>query len=171
MSNPKPTQSTATEERVPVPARLEFDARAASFSRALAHLDHAATKELDRVGFDPGLRELVRVRVSQINGCAYCIDMHTKDARAAGESEQRLYALPVWRETPYFTARERVALAFGETVALMADTHVPQAAYEAVAATFTEEEIAALVSLIVTVNAWNAIGVSTRTWQPGSYEP
>jgi AhpD family alkylhydroperoxidase len=171
MSNPQATQSTVPDDRVAVSARLEFDTHAAGFSRALAHLDHAATKELDRVGIDPGLRELVRARISQINGCAYCIDMHTKDARATGESEQRLYALPAWRETPYFTARERAALAFGEAVTLMADAHVPTAAYEAVAATFTEDEIAALISLIVTVNAWNAIGVSTRTWQPGSYEP
>jgi AhpD family alkylhydroperoxidase len=171
MSNLKDPQTSSADDRVAVSARLDFDARAAGFARALAHLDHAATKELDRVSFDPGLRELVRVRVSQINGCAYCIDMHTKDARATGESEQRLYALPAWRETPYFTARERAALAFGEAVTGMADTHVPQEAYDAVAAEFTEDEIAALVSLIVTVNAWNTIGVSTRTWQPGSYEP
>ena len=84
----------------------------------MAHLDHAATKELDRVDFDPRLRELVRIRASQLNGCAYCIDMHTKDARAIGETEQRLYALPAWRETPYFTDRERAALAFTEAVTL-----------------------------------------------------
>jgi AhpD family alkylhydroperoxidase len=171
MSNSPATQSTAAEDRVGVAARLDFDAHAAGFSRALAHLDHAATKELDRVGLDPSLRELVRVRVSQINGCAYCIDMHTKDARAIGESEQRLYALTAWRETPFFTPRERAALAFGENVALMADSHVPDAAYESVAAEFTADEIAALISLIVTINAWNAIGVSTHTWEPGSYEP
>jgi AhpD family alkylhydroperoxidase len=170
MSDLQDSQTITPDGTTAVSARLDFDARAAGFSRALAHLDHAATKELDRVGLDPRLRELVRVRISQINGCAYCIDMHTKDARASGESEQRLYALPAWRETPYFTARERAALAFGEAATLMADTHVPQAAYEAVAGQFTEDEIAALVSLIVTVNAWNAIGVSTRTWQPGSYE-
>jgi AhpD family alkylhydroperoxidase len=171
MSNSQAAQSSVAEDRVGVAARLDFDAHAAGFSRALAHLDHAATKELDRVGLDPSLRELVRVRVSQVNGCAYCIDMHTKDARAIGESEQRLYALTAWRETPFFTPRERAALAFGETVTLMADNHVPEAAYEAVAAEFTADEIAALISLIVTINAWNAIGVSTHTWEPGSYEP
>jgi AhpD family alkylhydroperoxidase len=137
----------------------------------MGHLDQAATKELDRVDFDPRLRELVRIRASQINGCAYCIDMHTKDARAAGETEQRLYALPAWRETPFFTGRERAALAFTESVTLLADGHVPATAYDAVAAELSPDEVAALVSLIVTINAWNAISVSTRTWVPGSYEP
>ncbi len=121
--------------------------------------------------FDPSLRELVRIRASQLNGCAYCIDMHTKDARAAGESEQRLYALPAWRETPYFSARERAALAFAESVTLLSATHVPQADYDAVAEEFSAEEIAALVSLIVAINAWNAISVATRAWEPGTYQP
>jgi AhpD family alkylhydroperoxidase len=136
----------------------------------MAHLDQAATKQLDKVGFDHRLRELVRIRASQLNGCAYCIDMHTKDARAVGETEQRIYALPAWRETPFFTDRERAALAFTESVTLLADTHVPEQDYQDLAAQFSPEEAAALVSLIVTINAWNAIGVSTRTWQPGSYE-
>ena len=91
----------------------------------MSHLDQAATKELDRVDFDPRLRELVRIRASQLNGCAYCIDMHTKDARAIGETEQRLYALPAWRETPFFTDRERAALAFTESVTLLRRDHVP----------------------------------------------
>ena len=112
-----------------------------------------------------------RLRASQLNGCAYCIDMHSKDARAIGESEQRLYALPAWRETPYFSARERAALAFTESVTLLAAGHVPAADYAVVAAEFGPDEIAALVSLIVTINAWNAIGVSTRAWTPGSYQP
>jgi AhpD family alkylhydroperoxidase len=159
------TTSTTT------PARLDFDSHATAFSKAMAHLDLTATKELDRVDFDPKLRELVRVRASQINGCAYCIDMHTKDARAIGETEQRLYGLSAWRETPYFTARERAALAFTETVTLVAESHVPTADYDAVAAEFTPDEVAALLSLIVTINAWNALSVSTRTWLPGSYQP
>ena len=104
----------------PRPARLRAPTPPAS-TRRWSHLDHAATKELDRVDFDPRLRELVRIRASQLNGCAYCIDMHTKDARAVGETEQRLYALPAWRETPYFTDRERAALAFTEAVTLLAD--------------------------------------------------
>ena len=162
---------TATETTPQIPVRLDFDAHAAGFSRAMAHLDRAATKELDRVNFDPRLRELVRIRASQLNGCAYCIDMHTKDARAVGETEQRLYALPAWRETPFFTSRERAALAFTEAVTLLASTHVPDAAYQEAAAAFSRDEVAALVSLIVTINAWNAIGVSTRAWEPGSYQP
>jgi AhpD family alkylhydroperoxidase len=161
--------TTAGTEQIAV--RLDFDAHAAAFSRALAHLDNAATKQLDAVDFDHRLRELVRIRASQLNGCAYCIDMHTKDARAAGETEQRIYALPAWRETPFFTARERAALAFTESVTLLAQTHVPVAAYDQVAAVYTPDEIAALVSLITVVNAWNTVGVSTRTWVPGSYEP
>jgi AhpD family alkylhydroperoxidase len=170
MTSTEIIQDTTTQG-TPIPVRLDFDAHAAGFSRALAHLDHAATKELDRVDFDAKLRDLVRVRASQLNGCAYCIDMHTKDARAVGETEQRLYALPAWRETPFFSERERAALAFCESVTLMAQGHVPAADYEAVAAHFTEDEVAALVSLIVTINAWNAIGVSTRAWEPGSYQP
>jgi alkylhydroperoxidase family enzyme len=97
--------------------------------------------------------------------------MHTKDARALGETEQRLYALSAWRETPFFDERERAALAFAESVTLLARDHVPAEAYDAVAAEFSPDEIAALVALIVTINAWNAIGVSTRTWVPGSYQP
>jgi AhpD family alkylhydroperoxidase len=163
--------ATDTAIRPQIPVRLDFDTHAAGFARAMAHLDRAATKELDRVDFDPRLRELVRIRASQLNGCAYCIDMHTTDARAIGETEQRIYALPAWRETPYFTVRERAALAFAETVTLLADTHVPDEAYQQVAAVFSADEVGALVSLIVTINAWNTIGVATRTWEPGSYQP
>ena len=162
---------TTTESTTQIPVRLDFDSHAPDFSRALTHLDRAATKELDRAGIDPRLRELVRIRASQINGCAYCIDMHTKDSRAIGETEQRLFALPAWRETPFFDERERAALAFTEQVTLLAADHVPAAAYEAVAARFSPGEVAALVSLIVMINAWNAVGVSTRTWTPGSYQP
>ena len=161
---------TAISETTQIPVRLDFDTYAAGFARAMAHLDQAATKELDRAKLDPRLRELIRIRASQLNGCAYCIDMHTKDARAIGETEQRLYGLAAWAQTPYFTARERAALAFTEAVTLLADTHVPDRAYQAVAAEFSPAEIAALVSLIVTINAWNAIAVSTRAWEPGSYQ-
>src|SRR5580692_1617934 len=153
-----------------IPARLDFDAHAAGFARAMSHLDQAATKELDKADFDVRLRELVRIRASQLNGCAYCIDMHTKDARAAGETEQRIYALPAWRETPFFTTKERAALGFTEAVTLLAQDHVPAKAYAAVAAEYAPEEIAALVSLLVAINAWNTVGVSTRTWIPGTYE-
>ena len=154
-----------------IPVRLDFDSHAAAFSRALSHLDRAATKELDRVEFDPRLRELVRIRASQINGCAYCIDMHATDARAGGETEQRLYALPAWRETSFFSASERAALAFTEAVTLVAVDHVPAESYAAVAEHFSPDEIGALLSLIVVINAWNAVSVATRAWAPGSYEP
>jgi AhpD family alkylhydroperoxidase len=151
--------------------RIDFDAQASGFMRAMAHLDQAATKELDKVDFDVRLRELIRIRASQLNGCAYCIDMHTKDARAAGETEQRIYALPAWRETPFFSARERAALALTESVTLMPQTHVPAGDFAHAAEHFDPAELGALISLIVTINAWNAIGVSTRAWLPGSYQP
>ena len=162
---------TITNETTQIPVRLAFDSFAAGYSRAMAHLDQAATKELDKAEIDPKLRELIRIRVSQLNGCAYCIDMHTKDARAIGETEQRLYALPAWREAPFFTERERAALAFTEAVTQLPVDHVPDQAYEALAARFTADEVAALVALIVAINAWNRIAVSTRTWVPGSYAP
>jgi AhpD family alkylhydroperoxidase len=154
-----------------IPVRLDIDGLAPDFSRAMAHLDKAATKELDRAGIDPLLRELIRVRASQLNGCAFCVDMHTKDARAAGETEQRLYALPVWRDTPFFAARERAALDLTESVTRAAVTQVPDEVYARAAAVLTESELGAIVSLIVTTNAWNAIGVTTRAWLPGSYQP
>jgi AhpD family alkylhydroperoxidase len=162
---------TTAQQQHEIPVRLDFEAHGRDFYRAVTHLDNAATKQLDKVDFDPRLRELVRIRASQLNGCAYCVDMHTKDARAIGESEQRLYALPVWPETPFFSERERAALAFTEAVTLLADEHVPGRAYEAVAEHFSADEIAALVGLIVAINAWNQIAVSTRAWVPGSYEP
>jgi AhpD family alkylhydroperoxidase len=163
-------EETTPQPAFTIPVRLDFDGHAAGFARALAHLDQAATKELDRVDFDPRLRELVQLRASQLNGCAYCIDMHTKDARAVGESEQRLYGISAWRDTPYFSGRERAALAFTEAVTLMAGDHVPDAAYEAVAAHYSPDEVAALLALIITINAWNAVGVATHAWTPGSYE-
>src|SRR6202042_1740476 len=147
---------TTTQSPYEIPVRLDFDTHAADFAKALAHLDHAATKQLDKVEFDPPLRELVRVRASQLNGCAYCIDMHTKDARAVGESEQRLYGISAWRDTPYFSGRQRAPLAFTEAAPLMAGAHVPETAYEAVAANSSPAEVAALLALIITINAWNA---------------
>jgi len=149
-----------------IPVRLDLDRYATGFGRAMAHLDQAATKELDAANIDPLLRELVRVRASQINGCAYCVDMHTRDARAAGETEQRLHAVAVWAEAPFFTDRERAALAFTESVTRVAVTHVPDEAYATVAAEFAPEEVAALLSLIVAINAWNALSVASRSWSP-----
>jgi AhpD family alkylhydroperoxidase len=154
-----------------IPPRIDFEKHAAGFYRAMAHLDQAATKELDNAGIDVRLRELIRIRASQLNGCAFCIDMHTKDARAAGETEQRIYALPAWRETPFFDERERAALELTESVTLMPQTHVPDADFAQAADQFSAAELGALVALIVTINAWNAIGVSTHAWEPGSYQP
>jgi AhpD family alkylhydroperoxidase len=159
------TTATSTE----VPVRLDVDAAIPTFSRAMSHLDNAATREADRVGLEALLRDLVRLRASQLNGCAYCIDMHTKDARAAGETEQRLYGLAAWEETPFFSPRERAALAFTESVTRLAETHVPAADYAAVAEHFSPEEVGALLALIVAINAWNELSVATRAWQPGSY--
>jgi AhpD family alkylhydroperoxidase len=160
-----------TDEPANATARLAFDRHGAEFLRGMSRLARAATKQLDDVDADPLLRELMRIRASQLNGCAYCIDMHTKDARAIGESEQRIYALSAWRETPFFTDRERAALAFTESITLLARDHVPVADYERVAEHFSADEIAALISLIVTINAWNALAVTTRAWLPGSYDP
>jgi AhpD family alkylhydroperoxidase len=158
---------TTTNTTTQTPVRLDIDTLAPTFAKSMAHLDNAATRELDKADIDPKLRELIRLRASQLNGCAYCVDTHSKDARAIGETEQRLFAVAVWQEMPLFTERERAALAFTEAVTLVARDHVPQAAYDAVAELYTQEEIAALVSLIVVINAWNAIGVSTRAWQVG----
>jgi AhpD family alkylhydroperoxidase len=158
---------TATQIHV----RLDVEALAPTVYKAVVQLDRAATRQLDDADLDHRLRELVRIRASQLNGCAYCVDMHTKDARAIGETEQRLYALPVWRETSFFSDRERAALSFTETVTRLSETHVPDCAYEEVAAEFSPAEVAALLGLIVTINAWNALSVAGRAWEPGSYEP
>ncbi len=164
------TETTVTTATTIAP-RLDFEALAPDAYRAVAHLDRAVTKQLDAAGIDHRLRELIRVRASQLNGCAYCIDMHTKDARAVGETEQRLYALPAWRETPFFTPRERAALSLTESVTRLAETHVPDAAYQEVAAEYGPAEVAALLALILVINAWNTLGVTTRAWEPGSYQP
>jgi AhpD family alkylhydroperoxidase len=117
---------------------------------------------------EPALRELVKLRASQINGCGYCIDMHTKDARAMGEDEQRLHLVSVWREAPSFSSRERAALAWTEALTLLADTGAPDDAYEAMAAEFDPSEQVALTLAIIAINGWNRLAVGFR--QPvGSY--
>src|SRR6202042_2084398 len=146
------TSASSTSQ---IPVRLDFDTQAAGFARAMGHLDRAATKELDQAGIDPLLRELIRVRASQLNGCAYCIDMHTKDARAAGEAEHRLYALNAWRETPFFTARERAALEWTEHLTLIASREVSDELYARVREHFTEEEIVLLTLAVVQINGYN----------------
>jgi AhpD family alkylhydroperoxidase len=121
-------------------------------------------------GLEPALLELVKMRASQINGCAYCIDMHSKDARVAGETEQRLYALNAWRETPFFSERERAALALTEAVTLVAETHVPHDVVDGAAAEFSPEELTRLVYAIIEINAWNRLAITSGAPAPGSYE-
>jgi AhpD family alkylhydroperoxidase len=127
-------------------------------------------KEVESSGLERPLMELVKIRASQINGCAYCIDMHTKDARAIGETEQRIYALNAWREAPFYSDRERAALAWTEAVTLIADTHVPDDVYERVRQHFDEQELVALTFALVAINGWNRLAVSFRV-PVGSYQP
>jgi AhpD family alkylhydroperoxidase len=121
-------------------------------------------------GLEPALVVLVKVRASQLNGCAYCVDMHTKDARAAGETEQRLYAVPVWRETPFFTPRERAALAWTDALTEIGRAGVSDAVYEEARAQFSEAELVSLTMAVVAINGWNRIAVSFRA-EPGTYRP
>ena len=127
-------------------------------------------KHLIKSGLEHSLRELVKMRASQINGCAYCIDMHSKDARAAGETEQRLYGLSAWRETPFYTDRERAALAWTEALTLIAETHVPDELYEQARQHFSEQELVDLTLAVVAINGWNRIAISFRL-EPGTYQP
>src|SRR5208282_953830 len=125
---------------------------------------------LSRCGLDANLIHLIKLRASQINGCAFCIDMHWKDARAGGESEQRLYGLDAWEESPYYTERERAALTWTEAVTNIRDGHVRDEVYEAVRQHFSEKELADLTLAVATINAWNRLAISGRT-EPGHYRP
>ena len=122
------------------------------------------------VELDTTLRELVNLRASILNGCAYCIDMHWKDARAAGETEERLHAVAAWHEAPFFTKRERAALALTDAVTLVSETRVPRDVWDAAAAQFEPEELAHLVWAIAVINTWNRVSIAART-RPGEYEP
>jgi AhpD family alkylhydroperoxidase len=144
--------------------RFDLDALAPGAERAIGALDaYVAT-----LGLEPRLLELIRVRASQLNGCCYCIDMHTKDARARGDSEQRLHALSVWREAPFFTDRERAALAWTDAVTLVSDGHAPDTAYAAARAHLSEADVAALLLAIIAINAWNRVAIAQRL-VAGSY--
>jgi len=129
----------------------------------------ALEKYIASCGLDHKFVHLLKLRASQINGCAFCIDMHSIDARAEGETEQRLYALDAWRETPFFTDRERAALAWIEAITLVSQTHVPDAVYEEVKKHSSEKEIFDLTFVATTINAWNRIAISART-PPGTYK-
>jgi AhpD family alkylhydroperoxidase len=126
-------------------------------------------KYLRGCGLEHSLLHLLKTRASQVNGCAYCIDMHTTDARAGGETEQRLYALSAWRETPFFTDRERAALEWTEALTLVSENHVPDELYERVRAHFAAEELVNLSLAVVAINGWNRLAISFRS-VPGSYQ-
>jgi len=145
--------------------RLDFAKLAPEARGAMWGLE----KYVRECGLEAPLLELVRLRASQMNGCAYCIDMHTKDARAAGETEQRLYALTAWRETPFFNQRERAALEWTEAVTNVGASHVPDELYELVHQSFSEVELVNLTMAVIAINGWNRLAVSFRV-VPGSYQ-
>jgi AhpD family alkylhydroperoxidase len=130
----------------------------------------AMEKYIASSGLEHKLVHLLKMRASQINGCAYCIDMHSLDARAVGETEQRLYALDAWRETPFYTDRERAALAWIEAVTLVSQTHVPDSVFQEAKAHFSDQEILDLTFVAATINAWNRLAISMRS-VPGHYRP
>ena len=136
-----------------------------NLTQALLKLSFESQKHLEH-----SLLRLVEIRASQINGCAYCLDMHTKDARAAGETEERIYTLDAWRETPFFTDRERAALEWTETVTLVAETRVPDDVYQRVRQQFSEEELVELTFAVIVINSWNRLNVAFRPLV-GDYQP
>jgi AhpD family alkylhydroperoxidase len=155
--------TTDTDAAAPtvVPAvRLAVDDLAPHITKAMNSLDAAAR----RTTLEKPLLELVRARASQLNGCAYCVDMHNRDARAGGESERRLYALPVWRETPFFTARERAALELTEAGTRLTDGPVGDEVFARASAEFSDVELAELIWAIAVINAWNRLGAVARPW-------
>ena len=147
-------------------SRINWTAVAPEAYRAQATVEQYAR----RSGLEANLLELVKLRVSQINHCAFCIDMHWKDLRAAGESEQRLYGLNAWREAPYYSDRERAALEWAESVTILSDGFVPDAVYDRARAHFGEKELVDLTMAIVAINGWNRLSVAFRT-EPGKYVP
>ncbi|WAE61301.1 carboxymuconolactone decarboxylase family protein [Stutzerimonas sp. R40042] len=150
--------------------RMNYQAAAPDVMTAMIGLETYLARQSRREdGVDKPLMELIKIRVSQINQCAYCLDMHTKDARALGETEQRIYALSAWRETPFFSDRERAALAWAEANTLLPQG-VSQQLFEEVREYFSESQLANLTLAIATINAWNRFGVSFAP-VPGSYQP
>ena len=146
--------------------RIRYDEIALGALQAMRQLE----KYVRESGLERSLLELVKIRVSQINGCAFCIDMHAKDARAKGESEQRIYLLDAWREAPFYTERERAALEWAEAVTLITHGHVPDDVFERVRRQFSERELIDLTMAVVAINGWNRLAISFRA-VPGSYEP
>ena len=144
-------------------ARLEYARKSPSGHRAFLALNQF----VENCGLEHSLLELIKIRASQINGCAFCLDMHTVDARAAGESEQRIYLLDGWREAPFYSDRERAALRWTEAVTLVSETHVPDDVYEEARRHFNEEELVNLTWAVVTINGWNRMAIAFRS-QPGN---
>jgi len=149
-----------------VTERLNYAQASPEGTRALLGLE----RHVHATGLEPALLELVKMRASQLNGCAYCLDMHSKDLRARGESEQRIYVLDAWREAPFYTDRERAAFAWTETVTLLTEGHVPDEVYEQARQQFSEKELADLTLAIVAINGWNRLNVAFRT-VAGDYQP
>ena len=140
-------------------ARLRYAKAAPGVYQAMLSLE----EYVENCGLELPLMRFVQIRASQINGCAYCLDMHTQDARAEGESEQRLYLLSSWREAPFYSERERAVLEWTEALTLIANDHVPDEVYESVRPHFTDEELANLTLAIITINSWNRLNVAFRT--------
>ena len=149
---------------------MKFEEPRIDLAKTAPALNRAMVALGNEVRLDPTLRELGNLRASIVNGCAYCIDMHTKDARAAGETEQRLYALAAWEEAPFYDDRERAALALTDAITLVSQTHVPREVWDEARAHFDDEELAHLVWAIVAINAWNRITITSRR-RPGTYQP
>src|SRR5690242_6086616 len=146
--------------------RIDYLKSARGAYHAMLGIEHY----LQQCGLEESLQNLIKLRVSQLNGCAYCIDMHWKDLRASGESEQRLYGLDAWRESPYYSEPERAALAWAEAVTHVADTHVPDEVFQEVRKHFREKDVADLTLVIANINSWNRLNIAMRT-VPGSYQP
>jgi AhpD family alkylhydroperoxidase len=146
--------------------RIDYDKIAPGAFRAMFGLE----KYLRGCGLETSLLDLIKMRASQINGCAYCLDMHSKDARAAGETEQRLYLLSAWREAPFYTERERAALAWTEALTLISENHVPDEIYNQARQHFSEQELVDLSLAVVAINGWNRLAISFRS-KAGEYQP
>jgi AhpD family alkylhydroperoxidase len=147
-------------------SRIDYTRVSSQALRAMFGLNAA----IESSSLEPALLELVKMRASQINGCAQCLDMHSKDARAAGETEQRLYLLDAWRETALYSARERAALAWTEAVTRVTDGHVPEDVYRDVSEQFSEQELVALTMAVVAINGWNRLNIAFRV-EAGGYRP
>jgi len=158
--------STQTATQTAQQPRIDYRAASPEALKGMYELESFVRNS----GLDHKLLHLIKTRASQINGCAFCIDMHTKDARAVGETEQRLYALNAWRETPFFTDQERAALAWTEALTNIQQGHAPDDVYDELTRHFSEQDIIALTLAITTINAWNRIAIGFRA-PAGTYQP